>query len=47
MRNIVQDNAIRGPHYAGVFVGKDSAQNYVLDNQITGAEVVALETARR
>ena len=45
--NIVQDNAIRGTHYAGVFVGSDSAQNYVLDNQISGAEVLTLETARR
>ena len=45
--NIVQDNAIRGTHYSGVFVGIGSAQNYVLDNRISGAEVFTLETARR
>jgi len=45
--NIVQDNAIRGTHYSGVFVGSGSAQNYVLDNQISGAEAFTLETARR
>ena len=45
--NIVQDNAIRGTHYSGVFVGYGSAQNYVLDNQISGAEAFTLETARR
>lgn len=45
--NIVQDNAIRGTHYSGVFIGVGSAQNDVVDNQISGAEAFTLETARR
>ena len=45
--NIVLANAIRGTHYSGVFVGRGSVQNDVLQNDISGMEAYALETAAR
>ncbi|HUL99459.1 MAG TPA: right-handed parallel beta-helix repeat-containing protein, partial [Mycobacterium sp.] len=45
--NIILANAIRGKHYSGVFTGYGSVQNDVLQNDISGVEAFALETAKR
>jgi hypothetical protein len=44
--NIIGHNAIRGPHYAGIFVAADATQNDLVDNQIVGSQVYAVEYQR-
>jgi parallel beta-helix repeat protein len=45
--NIIEHNAIRGPHYSGIFVATDAAQNDLVDNQIVGAELYGVEYQRQ
>ena len=41
--NIIGHNAIRGPHYSGIFVAAHAAQNDLVDNQIVGAQMYTVE----
>src|ERR1700739_3346011 len=45
--NIIGHNAIRGPHYSGIFIAVHAAQNYLVDNQIVGAQMYTVEYQRR
>ncbi len=42
--NIIFGNAIRGRHYSGIFLGRGSVQNDVINNDILGVEAFALES---
>jgi parallel beta-helix repeat protein len=41
--NFALNNAVAGPHYAGIFVANGSVENTVFDNEITGAQLFAIE----
>jgi len=45
--NIIGHNVIRGPHYSGIFVAADAAQNDLVDNQIVGAQMYDVEYQHR
>ncbi len=44
--NLVFGNTIRGPHYAGIFLGSGSTENDIFDNAIFGATNWAMEQVR-